>query len=58
LRYMDWESLDRAKPAILDMRDHDKLKYSHFLFCRKVSMTNPQSLELLNHIDTFTSDIN
>lgn len=51
LRFMDWESPNRAKPALLDMRDFEKLKETHFLFCRKVSLKNPDSNALINAID-------
>lgn len=53
LKFMDWESPNRAKPATLDMRDYDALTNSHFLFCRKVSEKDPKSKELLDQLDIF-----
>jgi hypothetical protein len=50
LRYMDWESPNREKPAVLDMRDFDNLKKSHLLFCRKI---DERSNELINCLDVF-----
>ncbi len=53
LKYMDWESPNRAKPATLDMRDYDVLVSSHFLFCRKVSERDQKSKELIDKLDKF-----
>lgn len=49
LRYMDWESEGREKPAILDLRDSERIFNSEYLFCRKVDFF--RSKELLDQID-------
>lgn len=51
LHFMDWESPDRAKPALLDSRDFNSLKHSNLLFCRKVTLKEQSATQLLDTLD-------
>lgn len=48
-RYIDWQERDGSAPAVLDIRDYDKIRQSDAWFMRKIEF--PKSKGLVDKID-------